>query len=278
MAFKGNRSMNDLLPSRRDLMPRRTLLSAEQRSRLFAIPVDPAEMARHYVLSADDLALARTKRRAVNRLGFAVQLCLLRHPGQGLEPGQRPPEAMIAFVARQLGTSPAAFADYALPGSDPQGTRSRIAEAPATSGLQAGRLARLLAGRRGHGVGHGPRRADSFGQCWSICELPTCSSPPRRCWSGSDWPRGPCPQKGVPGSGRRPDRDRAGRTRSPAHAGSGSAPLPLCLAAGLFGVAGAVEHVELLDRLEYVRGLGSARSARRIHPPASPDWWTRARS
>jgi TnpA family transposase len=94
-------------------MPRRTLLSAEQRSRLFAIPVDPAEMARHYVLSADDLALARTKRRAVNRLGFAVQLCLLRHPGQGLEPGQRPPEAMIAFVARQLGTSPAAFADYA---------------------------------------------------------------------------------------------------------------------------------------------------------------------
>ncbi len=94
-------------------MPRRTLLSAEQRSRLFAIPVDPVEMARHYVLSADDLALARTKRRAVNRLGFAVQLCLLRHPGQGLEPGQRPPEAMIAFVARQLGTSPAAFADYA---------------------------------------------------------------------------------------------------------------------------------------------------------------------
>ena len=94
-------------------MPRRTLLSTDQRSRLFAIPVDPVEMARHYVLSADDLTLARTKRRAVNRLGFAVQLCLLRHPGQGLEPGQRLPEAMVAFVARQLGTSPAAFADYA---------------------------------------------------------------------------------------------------------------------------------------------------------------------
>ena len=36
--------------------------------------------------SADDLALVRTKRRAVNRLGFAVQLCLLRHPGHGLDP------------------------------------------------------------------------------------------------------------------------------------------------------------------------------------------------
>ena len=63
-------------------MPRRTLLSSEQRTRLFSIPIDPAEMARHYVLNAEDLALIRTKRRAVNRLGFAVQLCALRHPGR----------------------------------------------------------------------------------------------------------------------------------------------------------------------------------------------------
>ncbi len=95
-------------------MPRRSLLSIEQRSRLFAIPVDHAEMAKHYMLSAEDLALVRAKRRIVNRLGFAIQLCLLRHPGQGLEPGERPPEAMIAFVAHQLGAAPAAFADYAL--------------------------------------------------------------------------------------------------------------------------------------------------------------------
>jgi TnpA family transposase len=95
-------------------MPRRSLLSNEQRTRLFAIPVDHAEMATHYVLSADDLALVQTKRRSVNRLGFAIELCLLRHPGQGLEPGENPPEAMIGFVARQLGVSPAVFADYAL--------------------------------------------------------------------------------------------------------------------------------------------------------------------
>ncbi|HEY5300235.1 MAG TPA: Tn3 family transposase [Acetobacteraceae bacterium] len=94
-------------------MSRRTLLSAEQRDRLFAIPTDPAEMARHYVLGADDLALIRSKRRGMNRLGFAVQLCLLRYPGQGLGPGDQSPEAMIAFVADQVGVSPAAFADYA---------------------------------------------------------------------------------------------------------------------------------------------------------------------
>jgi len=93
-------------------MPRPTLLSSEQRVRLFGIPTDAAEMAKHYVLSADDLALIGTKRRSSNRVGFAVQLCLLRHPGQGLGFGEHPPEAMIAFVARQVGASPTAFADY----------------------------------------------------------------------------------------------------------------------------------------------------------------------
>ena len=43
-------------------MPRRSLLSNEQRTRLFAIPVDHAEMAKHYVLSADDLALVLAQR------------------------------------------------------------------------------------------------------------------------------------------------------------------------------------------------------------------------
>jgi hypothetical protein len=52
------------------VMPRRSLLSNEQRTRLFVIPVNHAEMATHYVLSADDLALVRTKRRSVNRLEF----------------------------------------------------------------------------------------------------------------------------------------------------------------------------------------------------------------
>lgn len=94
-------------------MPRRTLLSAEQRDRLFAIPIERAEMAKHYVLDAEDLALIRSKRRGLNRLGFAVQLCLLRHPGQGLGPGEQPPEAMISFVAEQLKLPAAEFPAYA---------------------------------------------------------------------------------------------------------------------------------------------------------------------
>lgn len=94
-------------------MPRRTLLSPEQRMRLFNIPAEAAEIAKHYVLSAGDLALVRTKRRPSNRLGFAIQLCALRYPGRPLEPSEAPPAAMLTFVANQVGADPKLFEDYA---------------------------------------------------------------------------------------------------------------------------------------------------------------------
>jgi len=118
-------------------MPRRSLLSAEQRARLFDVPTLPAEMARHYVLSPEDLLLVRAKRRSMNRLGFAVQLCLLRHPGQGLGPSQPPPAALLDFVAAQLGLPAAAFADYAR---RDQTRREHAAELQAILGLRSFRL------------------------------------------------------------------------------------------------------------------------------------------
>ena len=94
-------------------MSRRTLLSAEQRARLFSVSTDATEMTRHYMLNADDLTLIRGRRRASNRLGFAVQFCALRHPGRVLEPSELPPVEMLAFVAKQIGVDPTLFADYA---------------------------------------------------------------------------------------------------------------------------------------------------------------------
>jgi TnpA family transposase len=94
-------------------MSPRTLLSSEQRVRLFSIPTDPAEMTRHYVLDTDDLALVGARRRAGNRLGFAVQLCALRHPGRVLDPSESPPAPMLTFVARQIGADPVLFGEYA---------------------------------------------------------------------------------------------------------------------------------------------------------------------
>jgi len=97
-------------------MSPRALLSADQRARLFGIPVDQAEMARHYVLGPEDLALVRAKRRAANRLGFAIQLCALRYPGRAFEPLEAPPAPMLSFVASQIGADPALFSEYARRG------------------------------------------------------------------------------------------------------------------------------------------------------------------
>jgi len=161
-------------------MPRRTLLSSEQRTRLFAIPIDPAEMARHYMLSTEDLTVIRAKRRTVNRLGFAIQLCLLRYPGQGLGPGEHPPEAMIVFVAHQLGVSPATFADYAL---RDQTRREHAVELQQHLRLRNFGLADWRACLQ---VGTNAASATDRGepssrQCSPTCGLPTCSCPQRPC-------------------------------------------------------------------------------------------------
>ena len=62
-------------------MPRRSLLSASERASLLALPEHPDDLIRHYSLSEPDLSLIRQRRGEANRLGFAIQLCLLRYPG-----------------------------------------------------------------------------------------------------------------------------------------------------------------------------------------------------
>jgi len=57
--------------------------------RLFDIPTTPAELARHSVLSPENLLRVRATRCSMNRLGFAVKFCLLRYPSQGLGLGQQ---------------------------------------------------------------------------------------------------------------------------------------------------------------------------------------------
>ena len=64
-------------------MASRRLVSASARETLFGIPSDTASLERNYVLADDDLDLIGTRRRPENRLGLALHIALLRHPGQG---------------------------------------------------------------------------------------------------------------------------------------------------------------------------------------------------
>ena len=45
-------------------------------------------------------------RTNANRLGVAVQLCFLRHPGRAWAPEETMPAAMLRFIAQQVGAEP----------------------------------------------------------------------------------------------------------------------------------------------------------------------------
>ncbi|MBS1213130.1 MAG: transposase [Proteobacteria bacterium] len=93
-------------------MPRRELLSDEQRTDLLALPADEAEFIRRYSLTSEDLNRIRRFNKPHNRLGFAVLLCYLRYPGQELGPGAQPDGRLLDWVAEQIGVSPEVWPDY----------------------------------------------------------------------------------------------------------------------------------------------------------------------
>jgi TnpA family transposase len=76
-------------------MPRRAILSPAERADLFSFPEDHDELIRYYTFSEADLSLVRQHRGPANRLGFAVQLCCMRHPGITLSPGETPAPALL---------------------------------------------------------------------------------------------------------------------------------------------------------------------------------------
>jgi TnpA family transposase len=94
-------------------MPRRDLLTEQQRLVFSAPATDERAMVRHYTLGADDLALIDRRRGDHNRLGFAMLLCYLRFPGRVLQENEQPPPTLLRFVAEQLSLDPATFGDYA---------------------------------------------------------------------------------------------------------------------------------------------------------------------
>nr|WP_256468673.1 DUF4158 domain-containing protein [Pseudarthrobacter sp. SSS035] len=68
-------------------MALRPLLTAAERCQVLALPTDDEELAAQYTLSDADMSLIRQRGGEANRLGFAVQLCLLRYHFQCLDPG-----------------------------------------------------------------------------------------------------------------------------------------------------------------------------------------------
>ena len=83
-------------------MASRRLVPASVREALLGIPSDIASLERNYLLSDDDLDLIGTRRRPENRLGLALHIALLRHPGQGWHDDSEPPDPLVAWLAEQI--------------------------------------------------------------------------------------------------------------------------------------------------------------------------------
>ena len=94
-------------------MPRRSILSAAERDSLLVLPDTQDELIRHYTFSEPDLSLIRKRRGDANRLGIAVQLCLLRFPGQGLLPDATVPMPLLQWIGQQLQLDPVCWPQYA---------------------------------------------------------------------------------------------------------------------------------------------------------------------
>jgi TnpA family transposase len=93
-------------------MARRRLLQPDRWSVLLNPPTDEDSLVRNYTMGGDDLDRALRRRGHHNQLGFAVQLCLMRHIGRPLAQNDALPAEVMSFIAGQLGVTSAVFADY----------------------------------------------------------------------------------------------------------------------------------------------------------------------
>ena len=94
-------------------MPRRQILSSEEKERLLIVPDDDVFLTRMCFLSEHDLALINKHRRPANRLGFAVLLCYLRGPGFPPDKSISPRDCVVFRLAAHLKVQSDLWAEYA---------------------------------------------------------------------------------------------------------------------------------------------------------------------
>jgi TnpA family transposase len=93
-------------------MARRSLLTGGERRKLFEPPVADREVARCYTLSPEDLRWLDGRKGEANKLGVAVQMALLRHPGFGWRAGETVPPMVVRFLADQIHVPASALDNY----------------------------------------------------------------------------------------------------------------------------------------------------------------------
>ena len=94
-------------------MPARIPMTGKQRDALLALPATEEDVVRHHSLDENDLAAIREARTPETKLGYALQLCCLRHPGRHLQKGELLPAIMLDHIAEQVDVDAEVIAQFA---------------------------------------------------------------------------------------------------------------------------------------------------------------------
>lgn len=90
------------------------VLSDFERNELIQIPenISKEELIKYFTLSEFDLVNANRYRSDTSRLGFAIQICVLRYKGWPLNYINSVPNAIVFYIAEQLRISADSFNLY----------------------------------------------------------------------------------------------------------------------------------------------------------------------
>ncbi|MEM8967177.1 MAG: DUF4158 domain-containing protein [Bacteroidota bacterium] len=89
-------------------------MSTSERDRLARFPtsLSQEEVITYFTLTEEDIQQVTQQRRPVNRLGYALQLCIVRFLGFVPSDLLSPSEEIVTFLADQLVISSIVIADY----------------------------------------------------------------------------------------------------------------------------------------------------------------------
>ncbi|MBI1893259.1 MAG: Tn3 family transposase [Candidatus Rokubacteria bacterium] len=112
-----------------ELEPSAQFLPERVRRNPVELPDDPSaeQLFREYTLSSKDLEEIRRCRGSANQLGFALQLCVVRHYGRFLVDYSDIPLGILNHLGRQLGLDNMLFGNYGAREATESEHRQRIA-------------------------------------------------------------------------------------------------------------------------------------------------------
>ncbi len=90
----------------------RELLTLEQRENFMCIPGEDLALGSYYTFSKEDLEIINKHRRDENKLGFAVQLAVLRFPGWPFTHVKLIPISVLQYIANQINLDYSAMNNY----------------------------------------------------------------------------------------------------------------------------------------------------------------------